>query len=62
MGKPAPGPKDPVDQLHEEARKVQETLRRLLAEINQLLEKTKGIMKDMDQRKSGSGPESKNKP
>jgi hypothetical protein len=51
-------PKDPVDKLHEEAGKVQETLKRLLGEIHHLLEKTKGIIKDMDQPETRSKPES----
>jgi hypothetical protein len=32
---------DPTDALHAEARKVQDTLRRLLAEVNELLTRTK---------------------
>jgi hypothetical protein len=35
----------PTDELHERARKVQATLKRLLKEINELLDKTKNLPK-----------------
>jgi hypothetical protein len=49
----APEPKkstDPTKELHKRAREVQDLLKRLLKEINELLEKTKHLLKNKDSK------------
>src|SRR5438132_1247850 len=47
---------DPTEELHKRAEKVQETLKRLLAEINDLLAKTKGLSNQQGGAEPGKPP------
>jgi hypothetical protein len=47
---------DPTHELHKRAEKVQETLKRLLAEINDLLAKTKPLATHQDGAETGKPP------
>ncbi|HEV3115839.1 MAG TPA: hypothetical protein VGY58_02220 [Gemmataceae bacterium] len=55
MENPVQKPRD-LEKLHEKAVEVQQTLKRLLNEINQLLEKTRRSPKEADQSSRGQNP------